>query len=381
MAVIYTFPTKATPLGADLVLISDSEDDSNTKNATIASMVASNAIDVVDTVTASGAGITASPNKGDVIITNTGVTTLAAGSGTSVSSPTGSVTISTPTYSGGSIIGHVPTGGTSSTFLRGDGTWVVPAGSGSNPGGSTGSVQFKNSEGAFAGDGNLLFNSGTLTVGEAGGDKGIVKIEAEDGVGSGILKIGHQNVSNYVSLGLGDGTMSSDYSIKFPVASPGGNNKILESNSSGQLSWISTPTGDTYSAGDGLDLTGTTFSTDLKVNGGLVIQSTELAVDLAATAITGFLGVADGGTGVSLSVAATYNALVGNGDAFVETANVETAMLLPVGATSRRPNASAANVGLIRYNSQTTNFEVCKETAAASGQYSWYTIDVTIITG
>ena len=27
MAVIYTFPTKGTPLGADLVLISDSEDE------------------------------------------------------------------------------------------------------------------------------------------------------------------------------------------------------------------------------------------------------------------------------------------------------------------------------------------------------------------
>ncbi len=34
----------------------------------------------------------------------------------------------------------------------------------------------------------------------------------------------------------------------------------------------------TYSAGDGLDLSGTTFSTDLKTNGGLEIQSTELSV-------------------------------------------------------------------------------------------------------
>ena len=95
MAVIYPFPTKGTPLGADLVLISDSEDDNNTKNATIASMVASNAIDVVDTVTASGGGITASPNKGNVVITNTGVTSLTAGTNISLSGSTGAIIIST----------------------------------------------------------------------------------------------------------------------------------------------------------------------------------------------------------------------------------------------------------------------------------------------
>ena len=32
--------------------------------------------------------------------------------------------------------------------------------------------------------------------------------------------------------------------------------------------------GTTYTAGDGLDLSGTVFSTDVKANGGLVIEST-----------------------------------------------------------------------------------------------------------
>jgi len=50
-------------------------------------------------------------------------------------------------------------------------------------------------------------------------------------------------------------------------------------------------------AGDGLDKSGNTLSVDLKANGGLVIQSTEIAVDLAASAITGTLAIADGGTG------------------------------------------------------------------------------------
>ena len=44
-------------------------------------------------------------------------------------------------------------------------------------------------------------------------------------------------------------------------------------------------------AGDGLDKSGNTISVDLKANGGLVIESTELAVDLAASSITGTLPV------------------------------------------------------------------------------------------
>ena len=44
-------------------------------------------------------------------------------------------------------------------------------------------------------------------------------------------------------------------------------------------------------AGDGLDKSGNTLSLDLKSNGGLVIESTELAIDLAASSITGTLPV------------------------------------------------------------------------------------------
>ena len=57
-------------------------------------------------------------------------------------------------------------------------------------------------------------------------------------------------------------------------------------------------------AGDGLDKSGSEFSVDLKSNGGLVIESTELAVDLAASSITGTLAVSDGGTGSTTSSAA-----------------------------------------------------------------------------
>ena len=53
--------------------------------------------------------------------------------------------------------------------------------------------------------------------------------------------------------------------------------KFLRTDGDGTSSW-QIPAGTTYTAGDGLDLTGTAFSTDLKANGGLEIDSTELAV-------------------------------------------------------------------------------------------------------
>ena len=57
-------------------------------------------------------------------------------------------------------------------------------------------------------------------------------------------------------------------------------------------------------AGDGLDKSGNTLSLDLKSNGGVVIESTELAVDLSASSITGTLAIGDGGTGATSASAA-----------------------------------------------------------------------------
>ena len=76
----------------------------------------------------------------------------------------------------------------------------------------------------------------------------------------------------------------------------------------GDGSWAS-PGATAYTAGDGLDLSvGNEFSVDLKTNGGIVIESTELAIDLGASSITGTLANADltnsslsyGGVSVSL---------------------------------------------------------------------------------
>ena len=73
---------------------------------------------------------------------------------------------------------------------------------------------------------------------------------------------------------------------------------------SGDNITIAASGGGTYTAGDGLDVTANEFSIDAKANGGLVIESTELAVDLGASAITGTLAIGDGGTGQTTAQAA-----------------------------------------------------------------------------
>tara|TARA_Y100001970_G_C14231945_1_gene859180 strand:+ start:421 stop:2829 length:2409 start_codon:yes stop_codon:yes gene_type:complete len=60
----------------------------------------------------------------------------------------------------------------------------------------------------------------------------------------------------------------------------------------------------TLFAGDGLAASSAVMSLDLKSNGGAVIESNKLAIDLAASSITGTLAVGDGGTGATSAAAA-----------------------------------------------------------------------------
>ena len=62
-----------------------------------------------------------------------------------------------------------------------------------------------------------------------------------------------------------------------------GTTKFLRVDGDNSSSWQVPPdTNTTYTAGDGLDLTGTAFSTDLKSTGGLAIDTTELTIDFTS---------------------------------------------------------------------------------------------------
>ncbi len=100
MAIIYSYPTKTTPNDNDLLLISDSQDGNITKKIKISTLPGGSEAGV-SSITSANAAIT-------------------------VANPTSTAVVTSVAYSGEGNIGHVPTGGDNTKFLRGDGTWVVP---------------------------------------------------------------------------------------------------------------------------------------------------------------------------------------------------------------------------------------------------------------
>lgn len=96
--------------------------------------------------------------------------------------------------------------------------------------------------------------------------------------------------NNFVAL-KADATVGSDYTITLPGSAPGGNNKILESDSNGNLSWITTPSGGGGGSttinnnADNLVITGSNTSDTLEAEAKLTFNNSVLNVsgtDLAA---------------------------------------------------------------------------------------------------
>ena len=101
-------------------------------------------------------------------------------------------------------------------------------------------------------------------------------------------------------------------------------------------------------AGDGLDKSANTLSVDLKSNGGLVIESTEIAVDLAASSITGTLAVSDGGTGsTSASAARTALGLAIGSDIQAHDADLDTLSGCQSGAASALAALTSTEVAIL----------------------------------
>jgi len=120
-----------------------------------------------------------------------------------------------------------------------------------------------------------------------------------------VMAIGRSNDVPNLTTGkffIGSASNSVESAYTLPTAD-GSANQILKTNGAGAVSFAN-EADTTYTAGDGLDLAGTEFSADLKANGGIVVESTELAVDLGASSITGTLDIGDGGTGQTTQQAA-----------------------------------------------------------------------------
>ena len=280
MSVIYSYPIKSTPVSADLILISDSASSPqfSTKQVKVSSLPFSN-------------------NAGTV--TSVGIAVPAAFEASAAITTSGTITIGV-------------TGGNTGQYLAHDGTWGTPAGGAANPAGNATEVQYNSGGTAFGADELFTYANRTLSLGKVSAAGASHLKVYGGGSDDGKLTLYCSAGTHGVTIEGPDHTGGSSYTLKLPkvittqsVYSSGG--RILESDASGALQWIVTPTGSggsSYQAGNGIDInTGTTpdtISTGLLANGGLLFDSAKMKVNLAATAMSGELRAVDGGTGQSV---------------------------------------------------------------------------------
>ena len=214
MAIIYTYPVKTTPVGDDLILISDSADENNTKQVK--------------------------------------VSTLPGGSGSGVSSVTAVLPLAstgggTPAISLTGLTGFGAAGQVIKVNSGADGLEWGAAGGSTLPGGSDHSVQYKNGS-AFAGGNDLTFHptNNIFSI------KHTVIVKGQgNGNPSGRLKLNCEQDSHAITLEGPAHSGGADYTLKFPSAAPA-NEQVLQYTTSGNLGWINTP------SGSGISFNGTT---------------------------------------------------------------------------------------------------------------------------
>ncbi len=220
MSIIYSYPI-IVPALDDLFVLSDASSTPkySTRQATLSSI--KDSLDVVDSITA----------------------TLPI----SVSSATGSPNVSSRAYGGGSITGHVPAGGSVGQYLGGDGQWATASGSGTVTGtGVANQVAKWTTASNIGGDNELTFdsNTGTLQVGEFGGNGGLIIARAEDGVQSGVLSMEYKAGGTFLNLKVGDDVMTQTYNLVLPSNPASSGGQVLSSvGATGELAWTTPTTG------------------------------------------------------------------------------------------------------------------------------------------
>ena len=144
-------------------------------------------------------------------------------------------------------------------------------------------------------------------------------------------------------------------------------NKVLVHNGSSFINISGDIASVTLTGGDGVSIPSqptdsdgnytATINADLKANGGLVIESAKIAVDLGASSITGTLAVADGGTGVT-SKTGTGSVVLSNSPTLVTPALGTPSALVGTNITGTAASLTAGKVTVTEDTSSNTNYNV-----------------------
>ena len=340
MAIIYTYPVKTTPVGDDLILISDSADSNNTKQVKVSTLPSSG-----------GGGTPAAPlnsvqfnNAGAfggsanlTFSTNTLVVTHTLdikGDGTNAgklklycenTSTPHAVTIEGPAHASAAaytlkLPSPAPTNNQILEYTTSGNLGWINTPASTAPQGNDGQFQYKNGS-SFAGTDTLRFDADKIHMGRSTSPitRGQL-IMYGDGTNASDIQLYNGGNNRFLKIAQQAGA-TQDLTLTFPGVAPGGSNKILESDSSGQLSWINTPTGGSVS------ITADNSSTDYvdiqvlpsPITGTGTIMADLNAVDGTSDTTTKFLSKDNTWNVPSYTTDTTYSAGTGldlNGTAF-----------------------------------------------------------------
>tara|TARA_Y100000385_G_scaffold290599_1_gene364435 strand:- start:43 stop:1761 length:1719 start_codon:yes stop_codon:yes gene_type:complete len=280
MAIIYTYPVKPTPNDDDLILISDSEDSNKTKQVKIS--------------------------------------TLPGGSGSGVSSVTATLPLAstgggTPVISLTGLTGFGTTGQVIKVNSNADGLEWGTAGGSTSPDGPDHSVQYKDGS-SFAGSGDLTFHSTNNLFSV----KHTVIVKGQgNGNPAGRLKLNCEQDSHAITLEGPAHSGGADYTLKLPSPAPS-NQQILQSDGSGVLSWINTPSSGGGGAVDSVNTTDGTYI-DLTPNaattGAVTVTADLSAIDGTSDTSTKFLSKDNTWDVPSYTTNTTYE-IMGSGNSY-----------------------------------------------------------------
>ena len=207
MAIIYTYPITDPLATDDTVVITDvSSSNKATKTATIEQI---HAIGPQGTVTSVGISMPAAFNVANSPITENGVLAVTT------------------------------TGGQAGQFLDYTGNWSTPSGNAANPAGLDTQVQYNDGGSGFGAGAFFTTNKSNKVdityelglKGDGGSNQGLLKLYCEAGTTHHVGIKGPNHT----------GGSPASYTIQLPNSLPNVNNQILESDASGTLSWIPTP--------------------------------------------------------------------------------------------------------------------------------------------